>query len=255
MSKIVAIWGGNGVGKTTLSAALANELTKDKSTRVLIVNNDNRAPAYATWMPDYHGLPIDSAGDILNNPDLDRDYLLSEKSDSPFRTVPCPANKNIALIGYLQDDNIEKYNPLQTSTAYEFFNVVKLDIPEVDMIIVDASDPEENSFSKVALDLADIVITMIEPNTKGIAFMNAMGSTINQLQKSGQTHHIILSPTFGSAPVSTMRNRFDIAYYETIKYSEEAKQKFDSCQLFTDYRKDKSYSAVLKRLTNEIQGG
>lgn len=65
MSKIIAIWGNPGSGKTTFACLLAKRLTRDKS-KAIIVSPDSATPILPVLFPNENIEKSMSLGNVLS---------------------------------------------------------------------------------------------------------------------------------------------------------------------------------------------
>jgi Oxyanion-translocating ATPase len=152
---IVAIQGGSGVGKTTFSAALATVLAETIN-GVLLVSPDVYNPAYATLFPRDKGMHLESLGRLADNPYFDAQFVKSI-------LTPLPKNEAIGILGYLKDNNTEKYNRIEENMAIRFLDVTR---GFAEITLVDCANPYLDAISHMALLKADIVFTLLEPDEK-----------------------------------------------------------------------------------------
>jgi MinD superfamily P-loop ATPase len=243
---IVCIWGQSGTGKTALSAALAARLAQEIN--VLLASGDKVNPAYVQWMPDDKGKKIESIASILDNSRIDRDYLCTISVDQPYRIVPFPDNERIGLIGYLKDDDIERYNPIEGTAAERFLNVAR---SFVDVSIIDGvANPADDALTSTAIKTADIVITMIEPSAKGVGYLCTMQNWITR-SNIAPRHLLLASPVDESSAIETVENTAGIQLFGILPYSDEVRKKNNECRLFTQYKK--AYAEHLNRIAELIE--
>lgn len=243
---IVCVWGQSGTGKTVLSAALAARLAKEIN--VLLISGDKVNPAYAQWMPDDGGKKIESIASILDNSRIDRDYLCTISGDQPYRIFPFPENERIGLMGYLKDDDIERYNPIEETAAERLYNVAR---SFVDVTIIDGvSNPESDALTATAIKAADIAIVMIEPSAKGIGYFCTMHNWIMRSNVAPR-HLLIASPVDENSAIETVENTAGVQLFGILPYSDEVRRKSNECKLFSQYKK--TYSEHLNRIAELIE--
>jgi cellulose biosynthesis protein BcsQ len=156
---VVAVWGGKSSGKTTFAAALAQELTKH-FWLVLLVSADRFQPAFSVWQIDSK-FEIESIGKILSYPDITEDYL---KKNIVYQT------ERLGFMGYPVTDDYEQNNPISGNAAKIFLREVK---KIVQIAVVDCTMPQIDMLTEKALEKADIVVMLHEPNNTGYGFLHA----------------------------------------------------------------------------------
>lgn len=243
---IVCIWGQSGTGKTVLSAALAGCLARNIN--VLLASGNKVTPAFAQWLPDDRGKKIESIASILDNSRIDRDYLCTISPDQPYRIVPHPDNERIGLMGYLPDDDVERYNPIEESSVERFFTVAR---SFVDVTIIDgASNPADDALTSLAIQTADFVITLIEPSAKGVGYLRALQNWIARSHMAPR-HLLIASPVDENSAVETVENTAGVRLFDILPYSDEVRKKSNECRLFTQYRK--AFAEPVNRVAELIE--
>lgn len=243
---IISIWGQNGTGKTALSAALAARLAREIN--VLLVSGDKINPAYAQWLPDDRGKKIESIASILDNSRIDRDYLCTISFDQPYRIMPFPENERVGLMGYLKDDDAERYNSIEESSAGRFLEVVR---SFVDITLIDGlSNPTEDALTSTAIQTADFVITLIEPSAKGVAYLSTMQSWIAK-SRIAPRHLLLASPVDENSAIETVESTSGVQLFDILPFSDEVRKKSNECRLSTQYKK--AYAKPVDRIAELIE--
>ena len=162
---ILAVWGENGSGKSTFSAALARALSEHFST-VLLASADVACPSFALWGADNEKKT--SLGAVLNSAEITAGYLQQN-------IVTESAHASIGLLGYLAGESIEQYNPIGNEAAEAFFFAVK---EFAQVTIVDCCLPQNDVFSYEAINSADIIdfLFMCIKYTVSLCVAGKMGS-------------------------------------------------------------------------------
>lgn len=221
---IVAVHGGNGVGKTTFSAALARSLSAIYN-GVLVISPDIYNPAYASMLPEDHGEQIESLGRISDNPYFGTEFVQTI-------LTPLPTNDAIGILGYCKDENAEKYNLIEENIALRLLETVR---QFAEVTIVDCSNPHYDNISHMALLNADVVFTLIQPDIKGIGWYNANKTVITQCDDGHTKHCILASPTHIEAPTETVSGVMHQAFFDILPFGEEPYQKLNEGRLFSKY--------------------
>ena len=236
--KIIAIWGATGTGKSTLSGALAQRLSKEIDT-VLVVNADPYVKAFTIWGVDADNLP--SIGETLNHPELTQKYIRS-------RTTALPGNDKIGLIGYLPKDNIERFDPISLGAAKTFLSQVR-DFSEI--TIIDCCLPSADMLSYSALLEADIIVSLIEPNCRGVGFYFSMASMFEHFKNLQLQKHILVAAKYRSeSPIEQVENDIGQAFDVNLPYTTEAMDRMDERNLFVKY--GEPFQHAVNQIANEI---
>jgi hypothetical protein len=243
---VISVWGQNGTGKTVLSAALTASLSVNFN--VLLASPDKVNPAFALWLPDDKRMRFDSIGSTLEYPNLDVEYLTTTNSDQPYRIVPYPGNESIGLLGYLKDDDIDRYNPIEGQAAKRFIDTAR---SFADITLIDGSDnPQEDGLTMTGLLNSDIIITLIEPNAKGISFTHAMKRYFLQCDKTAQ-HFLLAGSVRRDSPIQTVESVIGRPFFDYLPDSDEVRKKINECRLFSGYKSE--YGEKVARIAQLVE--
>lgn len=228
----VAVWGGSGAGKTTFSAALSQYLSSYFRS-ILLVNADRFSPAFAMWgvVPDRkkaekENLIVESLGKAMNCSDLTADYLRQ-------RIVIHPENKKIGLLSYLPDDDCERYDPIGGNAAQSLLNETK---KFVQVTVIDCTNPQIDLLTEKALRYADMIIYLLEPNCRGVCFVNAQNSFIRRNLSDGRRYIFLAAKVDPESAVTQFEYLLGIRFHKTrLPYTEQARDKLNRLELFKKY--------------------
>ena len=163
MSKMIAVTGAPGSGKTTFSVKLAETLysrSRGKSS-VIVVFTDNVTPTIPVVFPNHKSEEIFSIGAVLSKPDFFADDIASN-------IVMTKGKMNLGFLGYKEGENIHSY-PTYTKAKAKYFYEILSGI--TDYVIVDCmSLPDANHLTSVALEQSDRIIRLSTPELKCISF-------------------------------------------------------------------------------------
>jgi MinD-like ATPase involved in chromosome partitioning or flagellar assembly len=150
MSKIIAVWGSPGSGKSMFCCILAKMLTRDKQ-KAIIINADAGTPMLPIWLPDQIIEATASIGRVLTAVEIDTTLVASKVTvlkGYPF----------IGLMGYSAGENPLSYPELRYETILQFVSeAAKL----VDYVILDCSSNITNIFTPAAIESADVVVRIL----------------------------------------------------------------------------------------------
>lgn len=236
--RVIVVWGQNGSGKTTFAAALAISLAqgihgKGSENSVLLVNSDPLTPAVSEWLKKSESANIPSLGEVLNYPNITSEYLfeIDEKKD-PKRIIFF--DKWLALMSYTLDTRLERYDAIEPDAAQGFISTAR---SQIDYLIIDGtSNPNYDALTRAGLKSQDddsFVITLVRPTTGGCGFIKSLGKWI----ENKPPHHLVLaSPVEMSSGISSLENAAGIELFATLPFTQEARQKGNECNLFSEYK-------------------
>lgn len=164
-NKVIAVWGNGGSGKSVISLAVANMLTKkDKS--VVVINTDKVTPMLRIYLPyleEIYDTPETSAAPLysgnINNVQFKRSLHTH------------PKNSNLGFLALGSHDDVLIY---QDNWSNDTINqlvgfIFRLDI--VDYIIFDCScDIFSDNGSLYAIKRADHIIRVTSPDNRGYTY-------------------------------------------------------------------------------------
>ncbi|WP_242996569.1 ParA family protein [Lacrimispora amygdalina] len=162
MSKIIAVWGSSGSGKSMFCCILAKALTKNKQ-KAIIVNTDLGTPMLPVWLPEQVVQTNASIGQVLSSVEIDTTLVASHVT--VLKSFPF-----IGLMGYSAGENPLSYPEIQYGMVLQLINAAaKL----VDYVILDCSSSMTNVFTPAAIDSADVVVRILTPDLKGVNYLKA----------------------------------------------------------------------------------
>lgn len=226
MSNIIAaVYGGNGVGKTTFSAALAAEASGFCG-KIILASPDVYMPGNALLMPHDKGVQQESLGTLADSPQFGDEALL--RAVTPYRK-----NGNIGLLGYLKDDNADQYNRFDENLSLRLLSAVRR---LAEITIVDCANPYEDALSHMALLNADLVFILIEPNSKGVLSYLAQKTLSSAVEGLTAKKVYLASPAHAYSPVEDVAYVVGHPFYDLLPYTEEANTKLCDGDLISKYR-------------------
>lgn len=171
MSKIITVWGNPGSGKSVFCAALARELTQNRE-KALIISGDSLTPMYPVWNPNK---PVDhrySIGHVFSAMEVSKSLIASKMQ--VYEPYP--------FIGYLGfaagETSLAHPVPTAETTERLLDEAAKL----VDYVIVDGNAQVASFFEATAMNCADIVICILTPDLRGIAYWKAQTSLLQDVR-------------------------------------------------------------------------
>ncbi|MEG1752812.1 MAG: hypothetical protein RR234_02765 [Christensenella sp.] len=153
MSKIIAITGANGSGKTATAIQLALACEAKKETVLLVFGDSVLPPKAYLCKPD----DAISLGQLLTMLNLTDKIILESVT-----TITA----NMGIIGYCAGETGKDYPQVTRTGTTRFLDEISI---MADTIIFDITRSED-LFSQVVLDKADIVLQVINATVKGAAW-------------------------------------------------------------------------------------
>lgn len=176
---LIAVYGNRGVGVTTFAAAVAAEtvrLAKKGVFNTVLVSNDRSAPAMDLWLPTENS--VADLGKLLEQSSISVNDL--------FEAVSTPKSGDLqalALLGNVKGAQLHAHSQPDEETVRRILLGLKRfqdARTTIGAVIVDCTD-ENDPFTAVALREADVVISLIHADRKGVAFVQAHKALYTQL--------------------------------------------------------------------------
>lgn len=162
MSKIIAVWGNSGSGKSVFCCILAKALTRSKQ-KAIIINADSDLPMLPVWLPDEIIETSASIGQVLSS--LEIDTALVARHVTVLKSYPF-----IGLMGYATGENPLSYPEHKFEKIKELiYATAKL----VDYVILDCNSSMTNLFTPASIESADHIIRILTPDLRGVHYLKA----------------------------------------------------------------------------------
>jgi hypothetical protein len=162
MSKIIAVWGSPGSGKSMFCCILAKALTRDRQ-KAIIINADAGTPMLPIWLPEQIIETTASIGRVLTSMEIDTTLVASKVT--VLKSYPF-----IGLMAYSAGENPLSYPELRYDIILQLVSAAaKL----VDYVILDCSSNITNIFTPAAIESADVIVRILTPDLKGINYLKA----------------------------------------------------------------------------------
>ena len=162
MSKIIAVWGSPGSGKSVFCCILAKVLTRNKQ-KAIIINADAGTPMLPIWLPDQIIETSASIGQVLSAVAIDTSLVASHVT--VLKSYPF-----IGLMGYSAGENPLSYPEFHYEMVLQLIAAAaKL----VDFVILDCSSNMTNVFTPAAIESGDLIARILTPDLRGIYYLQA----------------------------------------------------------------------------------
>ena len=168
MNKLIAVWGKNGSGKSTVAANLACAFAKRGYKTALV--GANRFYGSIQYMFNLEVRAEQSLRSILAGGDS-----LSIQG----RFTECASVKNLYIASLADSDDCAGYRKLRTDMIVRFINLVKKSYP---VTIIDCDESTEDPLSMYCLTLSESVVYVTRPLTLSAVFSKAYEPIVAGLQ-------------------------------------------------------------------------
>lgn len=201
----VTVFGNSGAGKSTFSALLARELSKQAT--VILINFDKNTPMMPVWLPGRDVTPECSLGYVLDSLDINTDVLA--------RAVVFPEKQaNLGLCSYLLKDTVLSF---AEETEGKIDALVQAAGELADYVILDLPPDFGSKVTPTALWLATVRFCVLTPDLRGAAFYTSAKALLERNPKfhweqtrfvagNGKPYHAVealealTGPLFGALP-------------------------------------------------------
>lgn len=237
-SKVIAVMGSQGSGKTTAALKLALALSAAKK-NVIVVFCDPFTPVIPAVLPAH--VPHDtSLGSLLTAPALTQTTILNA-------CVPTEKSDYISLLGYCAGESLMHYPQITREKAVEFFVLLRY---LADYIIVDCTSTfEADPASIVAIELADRVLKLGTANLKGVSYYLTHNPMLADSRFRKNTHSTVIGNLKTGQDWEAASQQLGGADF-VLPYAPELEQQYDELALLVPLTQPESagYSAAIQRI-------
>lgn len=237
-SKIIAVMGSQGSGKTTAALKLAFTLSAVKK-NVIVVFCDPFTPVIPAVLPAH--IPHDtSLGSLLTAPVLAQTTILNA-------CVPTEKSDYISLLGYCAGESLMHYPQITREKAVEFFVLLRY---LADYIIVDCTSTfEADPASIVAIELADRVLKLGTANLKGVSYYLTHNPMLSDSRFRKDTHSTVIGNLKTGQDWEATAQQLGGADF-VLPYAPELEQQFDELALLVPLTQPESagYTAAIQQI-------
>ena len=203
MNNLIAISGNSGSGKSLVSCAISNEITRKYKKSVIVINPNKVTPMLPVYLPLQTFERNNSLGDLFFNgisyQNLKGKLHIHSK------------NSNLAFMGYISTDNILRYNSdISKDEISKLLNLLSDGSENAfcDYIIVDCnSDVTGCNLSLFAINNAFANIKVISPDNNGVSYLTSQEQFI---QSPGAKNITVLNNCYDYSPVDVLKKELNI---------------------------------------------
>lgn len=239
MSKLIAVWGSPGAGKTVLATQIATALATGGSNTILL-SADDITPALPVLCPGDDSKC--SVGAVLEATDIIPEFVLNN-------CVTIKNVENLALLCFANGENDASY----IQNTAERSNDLLLHLSHMaDYVIVDASsDIRRNKLTDAALGQAEVVFQIYTAEPRSQIYFAAQRARLDNEKYNYSLFTRLLRltnkvelPAINEALSAIGNSQATIPYSPMIVQQYAAGRLFSSCS-------DKKFSGVIKKLIKE----
>ncbi len=241
--KIVCIWGSPGSGKTVLSLAIAAKLVSQKK-NVVIYSGDKLTPHLKVYLPETDISGKESIGSLL----MSNRY---EDAELAKRMLCHPNSEYLCFVGMAPGDNYITYQSFSRESTVHLANKLAA---LADYVIIDGtSNPIDDMMTLAMMELADIVIRTVTPDSKGVVFQEANKTIYRDAKFNYDKHITVMGNVKENSPYAetlAILGQFDYV----LNYSYEVENKFIGGELMKGFNRsagikfEKSVTKLVERI-------
>jgi len=241
MSKMIAVWGSPGSGKTSFAVKLACAIYEQYSATVLLLSVDMKTPSLPVLFPGRKSDELTSVGVPLSKTEITQNEVIKS-------IITLKDKLNFGVLGFKDGENKYSYPSFDSKKANELLAIMQ---GLAHIVIIDCrSDMDE--LSKAAVQRADAVIRLASPDLKSVAFYaSQLPMYADPSFRTGQ-HIVGLNITENDVylPLEDTKAHFGGVSF-TLPYCRELKQQMLDGELFKSLS-DKKYNGKLKKITANL---
>lgn len=178
MSKLIAVWGSSGAGKSTVAGLLSLFLSKQKK-NVILIDTCISTPQLSVWRP-YEEIPYSRSINSL----MREDNLSLEAFSHRLILI----NDYLSILGFVRGETAIGSRSNQRED--KIMQIIEYASSMTDYVIIDCNTNFlDDIYTIKALELADTVLRVISPDIKGTIFEQSSLSMLSN-PKFRATEHI-----------------------------------------------------------------
>lgn len=171
MSKMIAVCGSPGSGKSTASLKIAQELYYEKKGTILFLSPDINIPAMAYIFPHSKDSDLFSIGKALDKTSIFKEDVMKQ-------IVSVKTMLNFGFLGYKASENKFSYPRPTEDKVLALFRAMK---EIADYSVIDCTSDPDDLISRMAMTEADSVVQMITPDIKCMGYYSSQADIFNSV--------------------------------------------------------------------------
>ena len=160
MSKMIAVCGSPGSGKTTAALKIAQEIYYGKNGSVIFLSPDLNVPCMAYLFPHCKESELYSIGVALDKTGIFREDVMKQ-------IVTVKTMRNFGFLGFKNGENRYSYPRPTEDKVLDLFRAMG---EIADFVVVDCMSDPDDLISNMARAEADIAVQMITPDLKCMVY-------------------------------------------------------------------------------------
>ena len=240
MSKLIAVCGSPGCGKTSVALKIAQELyVLTKRAPVLFFSADLQVPSLGYIFPHRKASDLYSIGEVLEQTDVYREDVLKH-------TVTTKQKEGLGYLGFKAGENKYSYPRPTEDKVRQLLRCMR---SLAEYVVVDCSSDRSDLISAMARNEADSVIQVISPNLKAMCYYASNADQFESVSNSTvKVLNIQEKDVF--LPTREIKGHFKgIAH--TLPYCPEIKQQAITGTL-SDMVSDRAYRTAVKEIARAV---
>ena len=237
MSKLIAVCGSPGSGKTSVALKLAQELYHTSHQPVLFFSVDLRVPIMGYVFPHSKAGDLHSVGKTMDKTDIYREDVMKQ-------IVTVKSMVNFGYLGYKSGENLYTYPRVTEDKVTELFRCLR---ELAAYVVVDCVSDGEDLLSAMAKREADTVIQTVNPDLKCMTYFASNADMyIGCADKTIPVMNITERDVY--PPINEVKNHFK-SVQMVLPYSIAMKQQAITGTLYerlTDRKYREALSALVK---------
>jgi MinD-like ATPase involved in chromosome partitioning or flagellar assembly len=214
MSKIIAVWGCPGSGKTTFCAKLAMLINKVYPTKVICILADPVMPALPVLFPNKKAGDMRSVGAVLSWTEITQDTVLKN-------LVTAEQQREVGFLGYIDGENRYSYPDFSSDKPAALFDAASA---LADYVVVDCGAALSEPLSFAALSKADKIFRLHKPDLKAISFYSSHSPLYSDTKFRPDEHIPVLNVPEQEAYITLEDAARQFGCAVTIPYAREVKR-------------------------------
>lgn len=239
MSKLIAVCGSPGSGKTTAALKVAQELYYEKKGTILFLSPDMSVPAMAFIFPHCKDGDLFSIGKALDKTDIFKEDVMKQ-------IVSVKTMLNFGFLGYKAQENKFSYPRPTEDKVLALFRAME---EIADYSVIDCTSDADDLISRMAMTESDSVVQMITPDLKCMGYYSSQADMFAAVsERSIKVMCICDRDLF--LPTDEVKAHFkNVAF--TLSYSKPLKQQVITGTL-SERLADRKYREQIAEITKKV---